>query len=627
MGKRNVPKVGQSVNRAAQPGSTDDLSEIIFSNTHTCIAYMDSHFNFIRVNRAYAQADDRSPDDFPGKNHFDLYPDAENESIFRRVVETGETYFSFSKPYTYPEHPERGVTYWDWSLQPIKAQEGRTQAVVLIMVNVTTRVQAEKVAEESRALFEHLFESDPDGNILVDTAGIIQATNRAIEKLFGYKREELIGRKIEILIPDSLKDYHVSERHRYMEHPRIRPLGMDLNLVGRRKDGREFPADIILAPLMTSSRQIILAVVRDISGRKAGENALRQSEARFRVSIETMLDGFAILSSVRDPAGKIIDFRYEYINEAGCRLNQRSRDEQVGHNLLDLLPAHRETGLFDAYVCVVDKSEPLVIDTVDYEDIYGQGSRLKRAFNIQAVKLEDGFAVTWRDITERKQIEAELAELRRRLMDNVEAERRRLAQDLHDGPIQELYGVSFHLQDAIGPDREGSVEPVIDEAVAAIQEIIHTLREISGELRPPTLIHFGLKKAILSQIEKFQDSHPEIIVTHHLAVENLKLTEQASLGMFRIFQQALINVERHAQATLLYVNFYLQKDDLILEVQDDGKGFDLPGRWIDIAREGHLGLVGSAERAEAMGGRLEIESKAGKGALIRAAIPLAKNSA
>ncbi|HEX9076345.1 MAG TPA: GAF domain-containing protein, partial [Anaerolineae bacterium] len=97
----------------------NELLETMFSSVDLCIAYLDRYFNFIRVNRAYAQADGREPEFYPGKNHFILYPNAENEAIFRSVVETGEPYAVYAKPFENAEHSERGVTYWDWNLQPI----------------------------------------------------------------------------------------------------------------------------------------------------------------------------------------------------------------------------------------------------------------------------------------------------------------------------------------------------------------------------------------------------------------------------------------------------------------------------------------------------------------------------
>ena len=131
------------------------LLERIFSTTYLLIAYMDTDFNFIRVNRAYAAADGREPEFFVGKNHFDLYPNEENEAIFRRVGETGEPYTAYAKPFEYAEHPERGVTHWDWDLHPVKDASGKVEGLVLGLVNVTERIKAE---EELRKHRDHLEE-------------------------------------------------------------------------------------------------------------------------------------------------------------------------------------------------------------------------------------------------------------------------------------------------------------------------------------------------------------------------------------------------------------------------------------------------------------------------------------
>jgi diguanylate cyclase (GGDEF)-like protein len=132
---------------------------------------------------------------------------------------------------------------------------------------------------------------------------------------------------------------------------------------------------------------------------------LSRSEERFRTSIEALLDGLAIFSSIRDPDGGIVDFRYEYINEAGCRLNQRSRAEQIGHTLLEMLPAHKKAGLLDEYIQVVETGKPFTGESVHYEDEYGGGLRLARVLDIRAIKLGDGFVAHWRDVTERKRLE------------------------------------------------------------------------------------------------------------------------------------------------------------------------------------------------------------------------------
>ncbi|MBI4775022.1 MAG: sigma 54-interacting transcriptional regulator [Deltaproteobacteria bacterium] len=131
----------------------NELLEIIFSNMHFLVAYLNTDFDFIRVNRAYAEADGRSPDFFPGKNHFDLFPNEENHAIFRKVVDSGETYIASAKPFEYPEHPERGVTYWDWSLFPVKGPKGAVIGLILCLVDVTKSKKAEeKLLEANQAL-------------------------------------------------------------------------------------------------------------------------------------------------------------------------------------------------------------------------------------------------------------------------------------------------------------------------------------------------------------------------------------------------------------------------------------------------------------------------------------------
>ncbi|MGE5656973.1 MAG: PAS domain-containing protein [Actinomycetota bacterium] len=134
---------------------------------------------------------------------------------------------------------------------------------------------------------------------------------------------------------------------------------------------------------------------------------LQDSEERFRTSIETMLDCFGIYTAIRDQQGQILDFRVQFVNQAACLNNQMSAEEQLGKGLCELLPAHRSSGLFDEYCQVVETGQPLVKNALFYEDKYGQ-RQLIRAFDIRAAKLGDGFVATWRDVTERHQVEDQL---------------------------------------------------------------------------------------------------------------------------------------------------------------------------------------------------------------------------
>ncbi len=163
--------------------NANELLEMLFSSIHIHVAYMDAAFNFIRVNTAYAAADGKTPDFFAGKNHFDLYPNAENEALFRRVVATGQVYTVFAKAFRYLNHPERGTTYWDWTLYPVKNRHGTVETLILSLVNVTERIEAE---EAYRILVEHTRQ----GLVIVQSEALIFA-NQAIASITGYHAEHL----------------------------------------------------------------------------------------------------------------------------------------------------------------------------------------------------------------------------------------------------------------------------------------------------------------------------------------------------------------------------------------------------------------------------------------------------
>jgi PAS domain S-box-containing protein len=133
---------------------------------------------------------------------------------------------------------------------------------------------------------------------------------------------------------------------------------------------------------------------------------LQHQEERFRVSVENLLDCFGCFSAIRDEHGQIVDFRIDYLNKAACEDNGLSRPMQIGKRLCKLLPAYRETGLFDDYCRVVETGEPLVKESLIYDNSAEQ--QLVRAFDLQVTKLDDGFVASWRDVTDRKHLEFEL---------------------------------------------------------------------------------------------------------------------------------------------------------------------------------------------------------------------------
>lgn len=216
-------------------------------------------------------------------------------------------------------------------------------------------------------------------------------------------------------------------------------------------------------------------------------------------------------------------------------------------------------------------------------------------------------------------------EIKNRLVEGQERERLRLAQDLHDAPIQDLYGMIYQLDDlrAAVTDLEG--EKILDECDHILRRVVNSLRTICRELRPPSLSPFGLEVAIRDHVEKFRDQNPDIRVYLDLMQDRQALSDSMRLTLFRIYQQAIHNVARHAQASEIYIRFRWDEGMIMLEVEDNGIGFEVPENWVELVKEEHFGLLGIAERIESIRGKLEIVSTTGNGTLVRAIAPYPGN--
>jgi signal transduction histidine kinase len=219
-------------------------------------------------------------------------------------------------------------------------------------------------------------------------------------------------------------------------------------------------------------------------------------------------------------------------------------------------------------------------------------------------------------------LESELVEVQRVLMEAHETDRFKLAQFLHDGPVQELYGLSFLLK-ALSDDCSPTVRARIEEFQTGLQNVVHQLMDVCGELRPPTLGPFGLVKTIQSHAENFQALHPELQVGVELTFDG-DLPENIRIAFFRIYQEAMLNVLKHAHARHLIVRFGKTAEQVFLEIQDDGVGFQVPEDWVQMVHQGCLGIADSIERAFSIGARLQITSTPGLGTGLRVEIPCTK---
>lgn len=764
------------------------LLENIFDTTDIGIVYMDPEFHIVRVNRSFAEAAGQPPAFFAGKNYVKMYLSQKGEQIFHDVVNTGMPFEDGYDEYVDPARPERGTTYWRWTLRPVKDHQDRVLGVLLTSRDVTELQKTRLGMEEKQRMFEHFFYASPDANIVVNARGKIVQTNHQVEFMFGYERDELIGKKIETLIPERFGRSHARLRGSYYKDPITRPMGIGLKLFGRRKNGSEFPVDVTLSPMTVGGETHVIAVVRDITRRVESEEAARRQSDYVRLlqdvaiaaneshSVNEVLQyamdricqalrwpvGHAIL--VKDDTGlksarlwhlddpKLMDRfrqasegqdfntgglpsivyrtaqpawfedllhtpefrRVAYAKEVGLlaafsfpilagsevvgvleffdhqyaaldrslldvmanlgtqlgRVVERERSREALQqsearfraifeksmigiqiidaegNILETNPAlQRMLGYSSAelqHLALTEISHPHDLEQnwkllkgllrgeynnyqTETRYVHQNGEIVWTDLSVSAVTDGKGstqlVVVLVRDITALKRKTAELDEVQRKLLESAEMERISLARELHDGPLQDLYGATFALQDYLSDLDNTQGTQGLDDASRIMQDVIGRLRNICGDLRPPALSPFGLEKAIRSHVERMEVLYPNITFHMELMSDRRAFTEQARLTLFRIYQQLVANVIRHASASNLWVRLWLDEQFVTLEVEDDGHGFVLPNRWVDLAREGHAGLLGILERAEAFGGTMDVQNITPHGVLARVRIP------
>jgi PAS domain S-box-containing protein len=370
------------------------------------------------------------------------------------------------------------------------------------------------------------------------------------------------------------------------------------------------------APLSSEEGEIhgVVGVSSDVTRHRQVEEALLEREAHFRTIFNNTTLGIFLL----DTRGRMIETNMEMQSLLGYS------DEEL--RKMD----------FSALVQPEDRTSVQKMMS-DLQQGKTEGFQAEKRFaskdnrilwfriTLSLFREENGaprFGIgMMENITTQKQMEAELAEVQRRLADSAELERLNLAQELHDGPLQDLQAMSFKLAllETFPDDAEAQAElrSLQDELGRAVRSI----RSTCGELRPPSLAPFGLQKAIESHAEHFREENDQIQVELDLMRDAKMLPERVRMALFRIYQQSMVNIARHSGARRVQVVFRFNDQQIELGITDDGKGFDIPGRWVDLVRQGHFGLVGSKERAESIGGRLEIQSAPGSGTAIMVTVP------
>ncbi|MFL5800502.1 MAG: PAS domain-containing protein [Roseiflexaceae bacterium] len=227
------------------------------------------------------------------------------------------------------------------------------------------------------------------------------------------------------------------------------------------------------------------------------------------------------------------------------------------------------------------------------------------------------------DITARKQLEAELARVRRRLAQSQEDARRRIAADLHDGPVQQLLGVGYLLDEqqrrfvagGLAAAQVADAARAITTAQREVREAVAQLRQAIGALRVDGLDELGLRVALEAYVARLTNERgvDRSVIELDLDEDRVRLPAEVAHCLFRAAQEALRNALRHAQARRVALRLRLGPSEALLEVRDDGRGFQVPAQLGMLVLDGHFGLAGLAEQVAWAGGRLDVRAQPGAG--------------
>ncbi len=321
--------------------------------------------------------------------------------------------------------------------------------------------------------------------------------------------------------------------------------------------------------------------------------------ARVTDILESITDAFLALDR---------DGRFTYVNRQAEIALRKTRAELLGHNVWEKFPESVGTPFQRNYEAARAAGE-----VVHYEEYYGP---LKAWFEVHIYPAPEGHFVYFRDVTGRKMAEERLRALTHRLLEVQEQERRHLARELHDEVGEVLTGLNFALQAcACVPAEE--VPARLAQAQELVRDLSSRVRDLSLRLRPTMLDDLGLVPALLWLFERYTAPTGVRVSFEHDGAGR-RFPADVETAAYRIVQEALTNVARHARAAEAVVRLWADAAALGVQVEDEGSGFDPAS----VPPGATGGLSGMQERVTLLGGRLEIASRPGGGTRLTAELPL-----
>ena len=598
----------------------------------------------LECNRTLLEKTGFSRNEVIGRPVFELYAQTSREQArqcFQQFLAHGAIYAQEMQLRT------REGTTIDVSLNATAVRDisGRITSSRSILRDITQQ----KFAENQRRL---IFEASPNGILVVNDQGTILMINSRIENWFGYRREELIGKSIECLIPERYREQHAADLHEFMLVPQVRLMGKGRELYGLCQNGREIPLEIGLNPMGLENQGTILVTMTNITERLRDKEALQLSTLALQEQLDlnkTITDNTASSLLLLDTSGRVT-----FANPSTETVTGFTPEELIGRVLHEMLHhTHPDGTPFPITDCPINTNFPLHGIIQGYEDmfIHKAGHFYPVRCNARAIFKQGvwwGTILEIQDITDLHRAEEQrrhftlelgrqvnerteeliksqtrLRELATELNLTEQRERQRIATELHDYLSQLLVVSRLKLgqtRQVLGP--ESPCLALVKETEDVLDQALTYTRTLVAELSPPVLFEFGLRAA-LEWLVKQMAHHGLKVEMEGRDIEDLVLPEDQAILLFQSVRELFLNVLKHAgtdQATLI-----LQRQENLfwIIVQDQGKGFH-PEEGTNQSNDHAVkfGLFSIRERMVAMGGSFEIQSSPGNGSTASLLVPL-----
>ncbi|UCD77085.1 MAG: PAS domain S-box protein [Desulfobacterales bacterium] len=494
----------------------------------------------------------------------------------------------------------------EWS--PVEIEALKTAA------NVLGAAIQRKKAEDA------LMESEKKYRLVVDNAneGIIIAQDGMI-KFVNPQISEFTGREDQALKASSFLDYvHPDDREMVIEHHRKRLAGEEIprayffRMIDQNGDVRWIRNNGVIVEW--EGRPATLNFLLDSTERKKAADALAESEEKYRQLFENESDAVMIFDAQT--------LRFEDANPATLNLLGYSKDEFLVLKVEDI-SAEKDKTRISVKKVITDDTESAHVPLRWFKRKDGTvfpGEISAGKFFAGGRKKIIGAV---RDITERMQAEEKIRALTQQLIKAQENERNLIAGYLHDDVAQDLSSLKIGLETLY--DRGQEVTPEIKvkicELSKILQESITAVRDLSYDLRPPGMDQLGLVRTVYQYCDDFSEKNNVDVDLYTAGMKDLKLDFDTEINLYRLIQEGLNNIKKHADADKVVIRLVASSPNIILRIEDNGKGFDVEQRMARSLKEKRMGLSSMEERVSLLGGSMKIKSRLSKGTRIFIEVP------